>query len=137
MSTGAIIAIVAGVILLLILLAVLWRMSSRRREQRRLVAQRKEVASAHRGVAQEKATRAEVAESQAKRERAEAELHEARAKLHERGLADDELDQDRGALDRDGRHDGSTADTPRGADDTTAGDRTTSESESERPLERH
>jgi hypothetical protein len=49
------------------------------------------VVDRHREVAQERESRAELAERHAARERAEAELHEARARVHERGLADDEL----------------------------------------------
>ena len=53
------------------------------------------MAERHRSTAQERHTRAEVAEQAAQRERAEAELQEARAKLHDQGLADEELERAR------------------------------------------
>ena len=59
-------------------------------------------ADTHREEASARAVRAEEAEQIAARERAEAELHETRARMHERGLADDELADDRERLD-DGR----------------------------------
>ncbi len=96
MSTGAIIAIVAGaVILLILLLAVLMprmRDGSRRRQ---LEARRGELASEHREAAAEQAVRARAAEGEAKRAQAEAELHQARAEMHDRGLADEEIDGNR------------------------------------------
>jgi flagellar biosynthesis/type III secretory pathway M-ring protein FliF/YscJ len=109
MSTGAIIAIVAGAVILLVLLAVLVpRMRGRRRE-RQLEARRGEMASRHREVAAEQATRARVAESEAQRAKAEAELHEARADMHEHGMADEELTGD-------GNPDGLSEDRAAGAD---------------------
>jgi hypothetical protein len=47
--------------------------------------------------------RARLAEAQAQRERAEAELHQSQANMHERGLADDRLDDapEPGRFDRD------------------------------------
>ena len=99
MSTGAIIAIVVVVLIALALIAVLMpRMRAKSRE-RQLVRQRGEVADAHREQASTRAARAEEAEQIAARERAEAELHETRARMHERGLADDELADDRERLD--------------------------------------
>ena len=99
MSTGAIIAIVIVVLIALALIAVLMpRMRAKSRE-RQLVRQRGEVADAHREQASTRAARAEEAEQIAARERAEAELHETRARMHERGLADDELADDRERLD--------------------------------------
>jgi len=103
MSTGAIIAIVIVVLIALALIAFLLpRMRAKSRE-RQLVRQRGEVADAHREQASTRAARAEEAEQIAARERAEAELHETRARMHERGLADDELGDDRERLDDDGR----------------------------------
>jgi type II secretory pathway pseudopilin PulG len=103
MSTGAIIAIVIVVLIALALIAFLMpRMRAKSRE-RQLVRQRGEVADAHREHASTRAARAEEAEQIAARERAEAELHETRARMHERGLADDELADDRERLDDDGR----------------------------------
>ena len=95
MSTGAIIAIVAGVVLLLIVLAALVPRMRGRRHERQLEARRDALASRHREAAAEQTAQARAAESEAKRAEAEAELHEARADLHDRGLADDELDGDR------------------------------------------
>lgn len=96
MSTGAIIAIVAGAVILLIVFAALVpRMRSRRRH-RQLETRRGELASQHRDVAAEQQARARAAQSEAKRAEAEAELHEARAELHEQGLADEEIRDDGG-----------------------------------------
>lgn len=93
MSTGAIIAIVAGVLILLVLLAVLVpRMRSRSADRHR-DARRQELADSHRQEAETREARARLAEGEAQRERAEAELHAARADLHDRGLADDEVDE--------------------------------------------
>jgi hypothetical protein len=98
-STGAIIAIVLGVLILLVLLAVLVPRMRGRRRQHQLENRRGELASQHRQAATEQATRARQAESEAKRAEAEAELHEARADLHDHGMADEEID---------GRRDGRT-----------------------------
>jgi F0F1-type ATP synthase membrane subunit b/b' len=97
MSTGAIIAIVAGAVILLVLFAVVLPRLRGRRHERQLEARRGELASRHREEA-----RARAAESEAKRAEAEAELHEARADLHDRGLADEELDGTRDANGRTG-----------------------------------
>src|SRR3954470_5234932 len=98
MCTAAIIVIVIAILIVLALVLVaLPRMRARKRE-RELENRRGEVASAHRDQAETRATRAQEAEQIAARERAEAELHESQAKLHERGLADDELDDDRSRL---------------------------------------
>ena len=95
MSTGVIIAIVVVVLIVLALIALLPRMRAKSRE-RELVRRRTEVADTHREHASAREARAEEAEQIAARERAEAELHETRARMHERGLADDELDRERG-----------------------------------------
>ena len=92
MSTGAIIAIVAGGLILLVLLAVLMPRMRTRRHERQIESRRGELASQHREAAAEQAAHARQAESEAKRAEAEAELHEARADLQDRGLADDEID---------------------------------------------
>ncbi|MEA2324900.1 MAG: hypothetical protein QOD81_4750 [Solirubrobacteraceae bacterium] len=107
MSTGVIVAIVVVAALLLLLFAVVMPRARAKARERELVQRRDEVAGAHRERADQRAARAEMAEQQAARERAEAELHETRARLHERGLADDELDQERERLgvDTDGRPD--------------------------------
>jgi len=91
-STGAIIAIVAGAVILLIVLfaLVMPRMRARKRE-RQLETRRGELASQHREAATEQQARARAAQSEAKRAEAEAELHQARADLHDQGLADDEI----------------------------------------------
>jgi Flp pilus assembly protein TadB len=105
MSTGLIIAIVAIVALLILLFAFVLPRSKAKARERETVRRREEVAGAHREHAEERATRAEIAEKEAARERAEAELHETRAQMHERGMADDELDTERerlGTADRDG-----------------------------------
>jgi len=105
MSTGLIVAIVAGVVLLIVLFAFVLPRSKAKAREREVSRRREEVAGAHRERADERATRAEMAEKEAARERAEAELHETRAHMHERGMADDELDADRerlGTTDRDG-----------------------------------
>ena len=94
--TIVIIAIVV-VVLIALLLVVLPRMraNSRAREFDR---HRGEVVDAHRDQASVRTARAEEAEQIAARERAEAELHETRARMHERGLADDELEDERERL---------------------------------------
>ena len=118
MSTGLIIAIVAVVVLLIVLFAFVLPRSKAKAREREVARRRDEVAGAHREHAEERATRAEMAEKEAARERAEAELHETRAKMHERGMADDELDADRerlGTADADGRT-GERFDTERDAE---------------------
>ena len=98
MSTGTIIAIVVVVLIVVALIAVLMpRMRAKSRE-RQLVRERGAVADAHREQASARSVRADEAEQIAARERAEAELHETRARMHERGLADDELADDRARL---------------------------------------
>jgi Flp pilus assembly protein TadB len=91
MDTGLIIAIVIAVIVLIALLAFVIPRARRKREERQLERRRGAVVDRHREVAEERQSRAELAERHAARERAEADLHEARARVHERGLADDEL----------------------------------------------
>jgi FtsZ-interacting cell division protein ZipA len=108
MSTGAIIAIIVVAIIVVALIAIaLPRMRANARE-RELAKRRGAVADAHRDRASDRVARAEEAEQIAARERAEAELHETRAKLHERGLADDELDDEHERLgeERFGRDEG-------------------------------
>jgi Flp pilus assembly protein TadB len=90
-STGAIIAIVVGVLILLVVLAVLMPRMRERSRQRQLETRRGELADEHRNVAAEQQARARAAQSEAKR---------AEADLHEQGLADDEI-----VGDRDGRVD--------------------------------
>ena len=92
MSTGAIVAIVIiAVVLIAIFAFALPRMRARKQE-RQLNRARGQAAEGHREVADERMQRARLAERQAQRERAEAELHQSRAEMHEKGLADDELD---------------------------------------------
>jgi hypothetical protein len=92
MSTGTIVAIVIiAVVLIAILAFVLPRMRARKQE-RQLNKARGQAAEGHREVAEERMQRARLAERQAQRERAEAELHQSRADMHERGLADDQLE---------------------------------------------
>ena len=92
MSAGAIIAIVVAAVIIIALLAfVLPRMRARKQE-RQLNQARGRAAEGHRELAEERAERAKLAEREAQRERAEAELHQSRADMHERGLADDQLD---------------------------------------------
>jgi len=102
MSTGAIVAIAIGaaIILIILLALVIPRMRARKAEQQ-LATRREEVAGAHRDAAAEREAKARIAESEAQRARADAQLHEARADLHDRGLADDQLDRDGAALERD------------------------------------
>jgi hypothetical protein len=97
MSTGVIIAIVVVVLIVLAILALMPRMRAKSRE-RELVRRRTEVADTHRDHASARTARAEEAEQIAARERAEAELHETRASMHERGLADDELEDEHARL---------------------------------------
>ena len=99
MSTGAIIAIVVVVLIVLALIAVLMprmRAKSRERQLVRERGSRRRCASRAGFRTQRRA--ADEAEQIAARERAEAELHETRARMHERGLADDELADDRARL---------------------------------------
>ena len=91
MDTGLIIVIVIAVIVLIALVAFVIPRARRKREERELERRRGAVVDRHREVAEERQSRAELAERHAARERAEADLHEARARVHERGLADDEL----------------------------------------------
>lgn len=102
MSTGAIIAIAVVVALILIALLVLLprmraKAAERKREQerleteRRLERERREAVDHHRSASQVQLKQAELAESEARKQRAEAEIHAKRAELHEEGLADDDL----------------------------------------------
>ena len=91
MSTIVVI-IIAAVVILAILAFVLPRMRARAQE-RQLNRARGEAADSHREVAEQRMSRARLAEKEAQRERAEAELHQTRAQLHEDGLADDQLDE--------------------------------------------
>ena len=99
MSTGVIIAIVVVALILLALFAFALPRMRARSHARELERHRGEVADAHREHASARTARAEEAEQIAARERAEAELHETRARMHERGLADDELADERERLD--------------------------------------
>jgi uncharacterized protein HemY len=103
MSTGTIVAIVIIALIVLAIFAfVLPRMRARGQE-RKLNKARGHAAEGHRELAEERMERARLAERQAQRERAEAELHESRASMHDRGLADDRLDDapEPGRFDRD------------------------------------
>jgi hypothetical protein len=97
MDAGIIVAIIVVVVVVAVLLALMPRLRHKR-EERRLGAAREERAGEHRDVAEDRRTRARLAEHEAARARAEAErakaeagLHEARADLHDRGMADEEL----------------------------------------------
>jgi FtsZ-interacting cell division protein ZipA len=92
MSTGAIIAIVIIAVVLIAILAFAMPRMRARRQERKLNKARGRAAEGHRELADERMERARLAERQAQRERAEAELHQSRADMHERGLADDRLD---------------------------------------------
>jgi hypothetical protein len=94
MSTGAIIAIAVAAALIILILALVMPRMRRRQEERRIEGRRQEVAGAHREEADDRMARAALAEREARRERAEAELHQSRADMHERGMADDELDDE-------------------------------------------
>jgi FtsZ-interacting cell division protein ZipA len=91
MSTGLIIAIIVVVLVLIALVVFGLPRLRKAREARQLEQRRDAVVGRHREEAQERATRADLAEKEAARQRAEADLHESRAKVHEQGLADDEL----------------------------------------------
>jgi hypothetical protein len=93
MSTEAIVAIVVGALILLAILAFAIPRIRARAEERRLGRARGRAAEGHRELADERMERARLAERQAQRERAEAELHQSRADMHERGMADDRLDE--------------------------------------------
>ena len=99
MSTGVIIAIIVVALIVLALIAFAMPRLRANARARELDRRRGEVADAHREHASTRTARAEEAEQIAARERAEAELHETRARMHERGLADDELADDRERLD--------------------------------------
>jgi hypothetical protein len=91
MSTGLIIAIAVVAALILLAVLVLMPRMRRRGAERRMEERRGEVADRHRREADERATRAELAEQEARRSRAEADLHASRAEMTERGMADDAL----------------------------------------------
>lgn len=122
MATGAIVAIVvAAVIIIAVVALMLPRLRAGARE-RELQHRRDRMAGEHRAEAEERerqASRAEerarIAEREAEAERAQARLHEERAGLHERGMADDELTDDRSDRDGDGVLDDSRADHERPA----------------------
>lgn len=99
--TGLIIAIVVIVIIAVVVLALLPRIRARS-EERKIEQRRGEVAGAHREEASLREQRAQEAEAIARRERAQAEAHESQADLHERGLADDHLEEDHARFARDG-----------------------------------
>jgi hypothetical protein len=98
MSTGVIIAVVVVVLIGLALFAFAMPRMRANARARELDRHRGEVVDAHRDQASVRTARAEEAEQIAARERAEAELHETRASMHERGLADEELDDERERL---------------------------------------
>jgi len=91
MSVGLIVAIVVVVVVLIALVIFAIPRARRAREQRQLEERRGAVVDRHRQEAQDRQAKAELAESEAARQRAEADLHQARANVHERGLADDAL----------------------------------------------
>ncbi|MDW5595771.1 hypothetical protein VSS74_15580 [Conexibacter stalactiti] len=99
MSTGAIIAIVVAVVVVLAILLVLIPRMRASKARHKLVDERHDAARAHRVEAERRGARAELSEREAERDRAEAKLHETRAELHEQGLADDELNDQRGTRD--------------------------------------
>ena len=92
MSAGGIIAIVVAALIIIAILAFLMPRMRARKQERQLNKARGRAAEGHRELADERAERARLAEREAQRERAEAELHQSRADMHERGLADDQLD---------------------------------------------
>ena len=91
MSAGLIVAIVVVVIVVIALVVFAIPRARKARDERRLEQRRDAVVGRHREEAEQRATRADIAEKEAARQRAEADLHESRAKVHEQGLADDEL----------------------------------------------
>jgi flagellar biosynthesis/type III secretory pathway M-ring protein FliF/YscJ len=93
MSTGTIVAIVIIAVIVLAILAFVMPRMRARRSERQLNKARGRAAEGHREVAEERMERARLAEREAQRERAEAELHASHADMHERGLADDRLDE--------------------------------------------
>ena len=93
MSTGAIVAIVIAAVIIIAIFAFLMPRMRARKQERQLNKARGRAAEGHREIADERMERARLAERQAQRERAEAELHQSRADMHERGLADDQLDE--------------------------------------------
>jgi hypothetical protein len=109
MSTGLIIAIVVIVLIIIAVVALLPRMRARA-EERKIEQRRGEVAGAHREEANLREQRAAEAEAVAKRERAQAEAHSSEAELHERGLADDRLDEEHGRIVGDGERTGERTD---------------------------
>jgi Flp pilus assembly protein TadB len=92
MSTGTIVAIVIIAVIVLAILAFVMPRMRARSQERKINKARGRAAEGHREVAEHRMERARMAEAQAQRERAEAELHQSRAQMHEKGLADDELD---------------------------------------------
>lgn len=113
MSTAAIVVIVVVVVIVLIALLVLLPRMRATRAQHQLETHRSDAAGEHRRAAEDRAARAQVAEREAERARADARLHEARADLHDRGLADDELGDERATSRRDRPVEGGdTADRP-------------------------
>jgi flagellar biosynthesis/type III secretory pathway M-ring protein FliF/YscJ len=92
MSTGTIVAIVIIAVVVLAILAFAMPRMRARSQERKLNQARGRAAEGHRELADERMEHARLAEAQAQRERAEAELHQSRADMHERGLADDRLD---------------------------------------------
>jgi hypothetical protein len=114
MSTIAVIVIIAAAVLVLAVIALAIPRARANARRRELERRRGEVAGVHRDQASARIARAEEAEKIAARERAEADLHEARARLHERGLADDELDEERAKSGRFAREERGAEVPPRG-----------------------
>jgi ABC-type siderophore export system fused ATPase/permease subunit len=92
MSTATIVAIVVVAVIAIAILAFVMPRMRARGQERKLNKARGRAAEGHRELADERMERARLAERQAQRERAEAELHQSRADMHERGLADDRLE---------------------------------------------
>ena len=109
--TGLIIAIVVIVVLAIVVLAALPRIRARA-EERKIEQRRGQVAGAHREEATVREQRAAEAEAVARRERAQAEAHSSEADLHERGLADDRLEEDHAQFAREGGSAEPEADRP-------------------------
>jgi predicted Holliday junction resolvase-like endonuclease len=96
MSTGTIVVIVVAALILIAIFAILMPRLRARREERLIEGRRQEVAEAHREHADTRMAQAEMAEREARAQRAEAELHQQRAEMHQRGMADEDLEQEHG-----------------------------------------
>jgi hypothetical protein len=106
MSTATIVAIVVIAVIAIAILAFVMPRMRARGQERKLNKARGRAAEGHRELADERMERARLAERQAQRERAEAELHQSRADMHERGLADERLEDapEPGRFERDREH---------------------------------